>query len=297
MNFPPLPPAPAGRTGWPWISARGEGYGVPAPRITIVTPSYNQADYLEQTIRSVLLQGYENLEYIVVDGGSTDGSVEIIRKYEPWLAYWVSEPDEGQVAAINKGLRRATGDWVGWQNSDDLYYPGSLCLLAQLLGKGTAASLVCGNVDLIDAQGSVISDLRFVTPNRQALLAEGMVLTNQAAFWRGNLHEQLGYLDEKYHCAFDYDWFVRVLTTCSAVHIDARLGAYRIHRAAKSSQLDAQCVAERIAVRGGKEPPWWRIWLCRIRRLALLLAAGHVVYVARATMRRLRGVRMHRLPA
>ena len=108
-----LPPPPPGKTGWPWTEesprlADMMHDGQPWPRVSIVTPSYNQAEYIEETIRPVLLQGYPDLEYIVIDGGSTDGSVEIIRTYAPWLTYWVSEPDRGQTYAINKGWMRAT---------------------------------------------------------------------------------------------------------------------------------------------------------------------------------------------
>jgi len=117
-----LPPAAPGRTGWPWteetdpaIYAGREDW----PRISIVTPSFNQAQYLEETIRSVLLQNYPNLQYLVMDGGSTDGSVEIIKKYSPWIDHWVSEKDRGQSHAINKGLERCDGEWFNWINSDD----------------------------------------------------------------------------------------------------------------------------------------------------------------------------------
>src|SRR5438309_6203079 len=131
-----LPPPPPNHTGWPWTEGAaplGElmGDGSPWPRITIVTPSYNQGRFLEETIRSVLLQGYPNLEYMVIDAASTDESVEIIRKYERWLAYWVSEKDRGQTHAINKGLAKATGEIFSYLNSDDLLAPGALAAVAE----------------------------------------------------------------------------------------------------------------------------------------------------------------------
>src|SRR5262245_21335405 len=131
-----LPPPPAGRSGWPWTEATPRlpatlPDGAAWPRITIVTPSYNQAPFLEETIRSVLLQGYPNLEYIIIDGGSSDGSVELMRRYEPWLAYWVSEPDGGQSEAINKGWCSATGTVTTWLSSDDIYTPGALKAVAE----------------------------------------------------------------------------------------------------------------------------------------------------------------------
>ncbi len=134
-NLAQLPPVPD-REGWPWTEETPQlpermADGSPWPCISVVTPSYNQGQYIEETIRSVLLQGYPNLEYIVMDGGSSDNSLEIIQRYSPWLTYWTSERDEGQADAINKGFERANGKLIAWLNSDDIYYPGTVASSAR----------------------------------------------------------------------------------------------------------------------------------------------------------------------
>lgn len=289
-----LPMPPAGETGWPWTTesaTRPREAADKLPLMTVITPSFNQASFLERTIRSVLLQGYPNLEYMVVDGGSTDGSREIIEKYAPWLAWWVSERDHGQVDAINKGLRRATGDWVGWQNSDDIFYPGALFRVARAAVRNGKSGLVVGNVNLIDEQDRVITDLRYVRPTYKSMLAEGMVMTNQAAFWRRELHSELGWLDASYSCAFDYEWFLRIVQRTSALHIDQVLGALRIHRSTKTTTLIQRCLEEKDRIQQGRELSKLQIWCYRTRRLALLLSRGHFFYVFRALFRRAAGIR------
>ena len=195
------------------------------PRISIITPSFNQAAFLERTILSVLDQDYPNLEYIIIDGGSTDGSVDIIKKYQERLAYWISEPDRGQPHAINKGLRMATGEWVAWQNSDDIYYPGAFESLAQKAAESPYIDLIIGNMNLIDKDDKVLRDVRYVRPTYRALLAEGMVLVNQAAFWRRCVHDEIGYLDETLDCLFDYEWFLRLMHGRRASHVNKTWGA------------------------------------------------------------------------
>src|SRR5215831_12852093 len=156
-----LPAPPSGKTGWPWTE---EGQrlpdqmpdGCPWPLISVVTPSLNQGKFIEETIRSVLLQGYPELDYIIIDGGSTDGSVEVIKKYEPWLTYWVSEPDRGQSHAINKGWQRACGEIVAWLNSDDTYNRGALRCAVEAFRYNTAVGMVYSDMNYIDVSSNVI---------------------------------------------------------------------------------------------------------------------------------------------
>ena len=147
-----LPPPPAGLSGWPWTQApepmpATRPDGRPWPCITVVTPSLNQAQFLEETLRSVLLQGYPALDYIVMDGGSQDGSCEIIKRYAPWLAHWQSQPDGGQAAAVGAGLERARGAVFNFINSDDSLLPGTLAAVGAALAPGKAAALAGAVID------------------------------------------------------------------------------------------------------------------------------------------------------
>jgi len=198
------------------------------PKISIITPSFNQAPFIERTILSVLNQNYPNLEYIIIDGNSTDKSVEIIKKYERYLAYWVSEKDEGQADAINKGLRMATGELVGWQNSDDIYLPGALRTLSETFQKHRNEDVFFGNVYLIDDEDNIIKDMRFTPFDLDHLLYFNWNLSSQGLFWRKELHAQLGYF-KNYNVSFDLDWCIRLgKATRRFRHIRQFLGAYRM---------------------------------------------------------------------
>jgi glycosyltransferase involved in cell wall biosynthesis len=258
------------------------------PRISVVTPSFNQAPFLERTIRSVLDQGYGDVEYIIVDGGSTDGSIDIIRRYANRLAYWVSEPDRGQADAINKGLQKATGEWLAWQNSDDLYYPGSFAGLARAALEHPRARLIAGNMAVIDTQDRRVREMRYVRPTYAGLRAEGMILTNQAAFWHRQVHQRIGYLNESLSCAFDYDWFLRVAEQFEGWHVNEVWGGLRIYEATKSQRLAERFAAEMEEVRRRRPFPEWKVPFYRAHRALLMLLRGDVRYVASGIADRLR---------
>ncbi len=202
------------------------------PLVSIVTPSYNQAHFLEETIRSVLDQDYPNIEYIIVDGGSTDGSLEIIERYADRLAWWVSEPDQGQTDAINKGFARARGEILAWLNSDDTYLPHAVAKQWPFLQAHPEAGMVYGDANLVDEAGKVIG--RF--PARQTdyrRLRRGYVhIPQQASFFRASLWRQVGPLDPTFYFAMDYDLWVR-LARLAPLHYTPRLWAnFRLHAAA-----------------------------------------------------------------
>ncbi len=203
------------------------------PRLSIITPSYNQAEYLEETLRSVLDQRYPNLEYLVIDGGSRDGSVEIIRRYESRLAYWVSERDEGQAHAINKGLQRATGDIVAFVNSDDTYLPGALQAVSDHFQRNPQCQWLCGDTILFGA-GRETQFFRAWVPRTAAhCLCWAYKAPQPGMFWKRELLSS-GF-DARWNYCFDHELYVRLLLAghrCE--HLPVPVATYRLHGSSKT---------------------------------------------------------------
>ena len=256
-----LPPPPQGKKGWPWRQETPQlpdvmPNGEPWPKISIVTPSYNQGQFIEQTVRSVLLQGYPNLEYIIMDGGSTDISVEIIKKYGKWLAYWVSEPDKGQSNAINKGFNKASGEIYGWLNSDDYFLKNALGAVAMAHRDSPDAEAWCGGSLDVDIHGK---KRMIVWPKR--LEAEAIARWNRNSFgqpaclFSGKAWRKCGPLDEDLYYGMDFDLWLKIAKEFSFAKINELIAVDRVHKDAKTQRDRGQMYAIQclIQIRHGYE--------------------------------------------
>jgi len=228
-----LPAPPAGRTGWPWTvgtTPPADAGAGPWPRISIVTPSYQQAAFLEEALRSVLLQNYPNLEYLVLDGGSTDGSAALVEKYAGHLAYWHSRRDRGQGDALNQGFARATGEIVGWLNSDDFYLPGALYAVARAF-RDSPAEIVYGDAwnFFQDDQTLGYWQAYWIRPS---FLQFGGLLSSHATFWRRAVHVPVW---ADLNCNVDGELWQRLVPGRRLRHLPLPLGVFRAHAETKSS--------------------------------------------------------------
>ncbi len=244
-----LPPPLKGKSGWPWTEETRPPVAVGSddirlPRVTVVTPSYNQGGFIEETIRSVLLQGYPNLEYIVIDGGSTDQSVEIIRKYEKWLAHWVSEKDEGQTHAINKGFTHSAGEICAYLNSDDVYLPNALRDVAAFFHKNSDTGMAYGDCQIID-ESSRIND-SWIAPEFNLLeLVFRCYIAQPAAFWRNSTAASVGNFNTEMHYAFDYQMWLRVAAARFKLsHVPLMLAQHRKTEGTKTVSQPEEFTAE-----------------------------------------------------
>lgn len=265
------------------------------PRISIVTPSFNQAQFIERTIESVFNQQYPNLEYIIVDGASTDGSVDIIRKYEDRLAFWVSEPDRGQTHALNKGFMMATGSIVAWINSDDMYPEGTFRAIAEEFRRNPKLDIVYGHRCYVDANDDVIQIVKSAKVWYPMLLAIGNVVPQPAAFWKRNLFERVGYLNESLNFVMDREFMCRAVRSARLKNIKRVTCFFRKQLEQKTQLIhhvhieENQFLQQRYGpLAYGKMPPLIMKMLCYLLRMFYLFVDGEYRYIFR---------RIARLPA
>jgi glycosyltransferase involved in cell wall biosynthesis len=239
LTLKDFPPPPPGKSGWPWTTqARLLPAKMPDgsewPRISIVTPSYNQGKFIEATIRSVLLQGYPNLEYIIIDGGSTDQSVEIIKKYEQYLFYWHSRKDKGQADAINQGLEKSSGNILGWINSDDVYVKGAFHKIVKAFHSHPNYIVVHGNRILINEVGNVIGWSCMPPFDPKTLIYN---LYSETVFWKRSAMEEVGLLNPSLQFAMDLEFFCRLYNYGKFFKLNDYLGYFRCYAENKSSTI------------------------------------------------------------
>ncbi len=220
-----------------------------SPLVSIITPSFNQARYLEATIQSVLEQDYPRIEYIIVDGGSSDGSVDVIKKYAGRLAWWVSEQDKGQTDAINKGFNRAGGEILAWLNSDDTYNPGAVSAAVKYLTENPDVAMVYADCNYINEQGGVIGKFNSAQTDYRRLREGYVHIPQQTMFFRANYWQEVGPLDPSFYFAMDYDLWTRLAARAPIKYLAGQTWAnFRIHTSGKTTSADDRCWPEMLRV-------------------------------------------------
>lgn len=267
------------------------------PLVSIVTPSFQRAEYLERTILSVVDQDYPRIEYHVMDGGSTDGTLEVIRRYEDRLASWRSAPDRGQADAVRMGFARSTGGILAYLNSDDTYVPGAVTAMVETFRR-TGADLVFGDVRLVDERGVRIRDLKFTDFDLETFLYEGGNINQAGAFWTRALYDKVGGVDPSFQFALDTDLFLRASEVGRFAHHRGIVAEFRIHGSSKSSTIWGVGLDEWERIRGrriDRTMPRWRQAIvaarCRLRRTIGYIRQGDADYVLAAMFGRLTGQR------
>jgi glycosyltransferase involved in cell wall biosynthesis len=226
------------RNGWPWEVNSPPNQSEDTnnnkwPKISVITPSFNQGDYIEETIRSVIMQNYPNLEYIIIDGGSNDNTVDIIKKYENSISYWVSEQDEGQSSAINKGFKRSSGDIIAWLNSDDIYLADTFIQMIRCINKFPDAGMIYGDYFQKNESTGTLIRINGGDFNFNRLIWDNYI-PQPTVFMKSELLKTIGYLDESYHYTMDYDYWIRVSQEYPVAYCPQLLAQFRFHPESKS---------------------------------------------------------------
>jgi glycosyltransferase involved in cell wall biosynthesis len=254
------------------------------PKVSIITPSFNQGQFLEASIQSVLAQTYSNIEHIVVDGASTDDSVEIIKKYQRHFAWWVSEKDQGHADALNKGFAHATGDILAWLNSDDIYLPQTVAEAVAVLQEHPEVGMVYGDADLIDNSGSTIGQFAARQTDYRRMLRGSVHIPQATTFFRAELWRQVGPLDLGLFFSFDYDLWVRLAKASQLQYVPKRWAQFRIHGEGKTILNDDRCYPDMLRVLK-REGGGWLSWM-RLRMYARKLLYSWLPWKLRLRLRK-----------
>lgn len=230
------------------------------PKVSIITPSFNQGHFIEASIQSVLAQDYPNIEYILVDGGSKDESVEIIQKYQDRVAWWVSETDKGHADALNKGFSHASGEILAWLNSDDIYFPGAVSEAVAFLREHPQTGMVYADADLIDESGQTIGKFASKQVDYRRLLRGSVHIPQATTFFRADLWRQVGPLSLTLFFSFDYDLWVRLAKVSQLSYVPRRWANFRMHELGKSVKNDDRCYPDMLLVYE-REVGGWFSWL------------------------------------
>lgn len=233
------------------------------PKISVVVPSYNQAKFLKESLQSIIEQNYPNLELIVIDGGSTDGSVEVIKTYEKYITYWVSEPDGGQTKGLIKGFNHATGDIQCWLNSDDLLVKGTLAYVALYFKLNPHIDAVFGNALWIDAENQPLREQREIPFNRFIWMYTYNYIPGMSMFWRKYIYERVGGLNPEFDLAMDADLWIRFAEVGKIAHVPEIWSHMRFYPEQKNRRLRDKSDAEDLRIRerywGTTQPSFYNL--------------------------------------
>ena len=254
------------------------------PKVSIVMPSYNQGQFLEASIRSVLKQSYPNIEYIAVDGGSKDDSPAILQKYQQHFAWWVSEKDKGHADALNKGFAHATGEILAWLNSDDIYLPNAVTEAVGILQEHPEVGMVYADADLIDNSGATVGQFAARQTDYRRLLRGSVHIPQATTFFRADLWRQVGPLDLSLFFSFDYDLWVKLAKVSRLLYVPKRWAQFRIHDDGKTLVNDDRCYPDMLRVLQ-REGGGWLSWL-RARMIARKLLYSWLPWKFRLRLRK-----------